>query len=81
MREFVFLYVLALVSHGGVPVVPADDGVHYWMATDRYGFGPQKIAHAVTSEWIDQGSPKPPVWDGLAFALQGYLTSPVNRRD
>jgi hypothetical protein len=66
---------------GGVPMVPAKDGIHYWKATDQYGSEPEKIAHAITCEWIDQGSPNPPVWDGLAFALQSYLDGPENRRD
>lgn len=81
LREFVFLYVFTLLSHGGITIDGARDGVHYWAAVDRYGTKPEEIAHNVTAEWIDQGEPDPPPWESLAFALPDYLASPENRRD
>src|SRR6476660_3052338 len=57
LREFVALYVYAIVAHGGVVIESAGDGIHYWRAAPRYGEKPEDVAQAVTAEWIAQGEP------------------------
>jgi hypothetical protein len=81
LREFVFLYILSLTSHGAVTIGSAGDGVHCWRRIDRFGAKPEEVAGKVTEEWIDQGEPDPPAYEALAFALPSYLESPENRRD
>ncbi|PSC04533.1 hypothetical protein SLNSH_13640 [Alsobacter soli] len=81
LREFVALYVYTLIAHGGIVIEGADDGIHYWRAAPHYGEKPEDVAHAVTAEWIAQGEPDIPGYEGIAFALPSYLDSPENRRD
>jgi hypothetical protein len=81
LREYVFLYVFALLSHGARVIDSANDGVHYWAPTDRYGEKPEEVAHAIVKEWIAQGEPDPPAWDSLAFALPEWIEGPDNLRE
>ena len=81
LREFVALYVYAIVAHGGIVIEGANDDVHYWRAAPRYGKKPEDVAQVVTAEWIAQGEPDIPGYEGIAFALPSYLDSHENRRD
>lgn len=81
LREFVFLYIFALASHGAVVVDGAEDGVHLWRAVDRYGSKAEDIAYAVTAEWIGSGEPNIRGWEGIAFALPTWLESEENLKN
>ena len=82
LREFVFTYILTLLTHDGVPIVGVGEGrvvgTRIWKKTERYGTEPVQIAEAVTEEWIRQGEIDLPSYEGVAFTLPDYLESEDN---
>jgi hypothetical protein len=82
LREFVFTYILTLLTRDGVPIVGTKEarapGKRIWEKTDRYGTEPVDIAEAITEEWIRQGEADLPSYDGVAFTLPDYLESEDN---
>jgi hypothetical protein len=82
LREFVFTYILTLLTQDGVPIVGAGEGrvvgTRIWEQTSRYGTEPVETAEAITEEWIRQGEIDPPSYDGVAFTLPDYLESEDN---
>jgi hypothetical protein len=80
LREFVLLYVATLIAHGGIVIDGARDGIRYHKRTDRYGTKAVEVAEAVVREWIAQGEPDPPSYEGIAFTLPDYLESEDNLR-
>lgn len=78
LREFAGLYVFNLISHGAIVIEPARDGVHWWKSVSRYGTTPEDIAKAVVAEWVEQGEPDLPSWEGLAFTIPEILAAEDN---
>ncbi|HEY7386522.1 MAG TPA: hypothetical protein VH743_22895 [Beijerinckiaceae bacterium] len=66
LADFVRRHLLAIFAHGAKPVVGASDNIHIWTPVD-YGGGPEEVANAIVSEWIQTGHEPGP--GGLWFAL------------
>lgn len=66
--DFIRCSLLSLFASGAMPVIVAQDGVHFWTAQTQYGNMPEVMADRIITKWLEMGGNDPDESD-LWFAL------------